>query len=69
MKVTHVLTLPFIQSVGDHRTWVVELTTRSMLGTSLVKVQRVVARRLVSTKVRATKSYHELVKNTTRSMP
>ena len=53
--------LPFIQSVGDHRTWMVEFTTRSVLGSSLVKVQRAVARRLVSTNARVTRRYNDLV--------
>ena len=61
LEITQLLMLPFIESVGDHRTWLVEFTTRSMLGTNLVKIQRAVARRLVSTNEKATNNYNSLV--------
>ena len=37
--ITQWLLLPWMESVGDHRTWIVETTLRSMLGPNLMKVQ------------------------------
>ena len=41
LEVTQLVMLPFIESVGDHRSWIIEFTTRSMLGPNLMKVSEV----------------------------
>ena len=62
IEVTQWLLLPWISSVGDHRTWVVELTLRSMLGPNLLRIQRSVGRRLVTTNYKALRSNNAVVK-------
>ena len=57
LEVTQLLLLPWISSVGDHRSWIVEFTTRSMLGPYLLCVQKTLGRRLVTT------NYKSLMKN------
>ena len=57
LEVTQWLMLPWMSSVGDHRTWIVELTLRSMFGPNLLRIQRSVGRRLV------TKNYRALCNN------
>ena len=52
--------LPFINSLGDHRSWIVEKTTRSMVGKSLYKIERPVLRRLVYC-LQVMKKYNEIV--------
>ena len=47
LEVTQLVMLPFTERVGDHRSWIIEFTTRSLLGPNLMKIQRTVARRLV----------------------
>ena len=39
IEVTQWLLLPWISSVGDHRTWIVEVSLRSMLGPYLLRIQ------------------------------
>ena len=48
VELTQLLMLPHIDSVGDHRSWVVELTPRSVLGPNLLKTQRSIGRRLIT---------------------
>ena len=48
LEVTQWLLLPWIASVGDHRTWIVELSLRSMLGPNLLRIQKSIGRRLVT---------------------
>ena len=62
LEITQLIMFPFMESVGDHRSWIVEFTTRSVLGVNLVKIQRSVGRRLVSTNEKATSRYNELVR-------
>ena len=45
--------LSFLDSTGDHRSWLVDVTTRSMLGPELLKIVRPPGRRLVSTQPRS----------------
>ena len=62
LEVTQLLMLPFIESVGDHRSWIIEFTTRSLLGPNLMKIQRSIARRLVMANKKSVARYNELVK-------
>ena len=52
--------LSFINSPGDHRSWIAEITTRSMLGKNLYKIERPAARRLVCCP-QVMKKYNEIV--------
>ena len=61
LEVTQLLMLPFIESVGGHRSWIIEFTTRSLLGPNLMKVQRSVARRLVMANKKSVERYNEIV--------
>ena len=62
VEVTQWLLLPWISSVGDHRTWIVEITLRSMLGPNLMKVQKSIARRLVTTNYKALRNNNAIVR-------
>ena len=62
LEITQLLVLPFMQSVGDHRSWIIEFTTRSILGPNLMRTQRSVARRLVTSNVMSTKRFNMMVK-------
>lgn len=62
VEITQWPMLPWIESVGDHRTWVVEITLRSMLGPNLMKVQRSIARRLVTTNYMALRNNNIMLK-------
>ena len=46
LEVTQLLQLPHLSSIGDHKTWIIEVTSRSVLGCNLLKIQRTVGRRL-----------------------
>ena len=63
LEITQLVMLPFIESVGDHRSWIIEFTTRSLLGPNLMKIQRTVARRLVMANKKSVVRYNELVHN------
>ena len=49
--------LSFLDSTGDHRSWLVDVTTRSMLGRDVLKVVRPPGRRLVSTQPSSVRRY------------
>ena len=61
LEITAFCMLSFLDSTGDHRSWLVELTTRSMLGRELLKIVRPPGRRLVSTQPRSVRRYNEMV--------
>ena len=61
VEITAFYMLSFLDSMGDHRGWLVEVTTRSMLGRELLKIVRPPGRRLVSTQPRSVESYNEIV--------
>ena len=61
LEITAFCMLSFLDSTGDHRSWLVELTTRSMLGRELLKIVRPPGRRLVSTQPRSAVRYNEIV--------
>ena len=62
IEVTQWLLLPWISSVGDHRTWIVEVSLRSMLGPNLLRIQRSVGRRLVTTNYKSLCSNNAIVR-------
>ena len=62
IEITQWLLLPWMESVGDHRTWIVEITLRSMPGPNLMKVQRSIACRLVTTNYKALRNNNIIVK-------
>ena len=62
LEVTQLLQLPHISSIGDHKTWIVEITTRSMLGCNLLKIQRTIGRRLTLSNHGAVTEFIRLVK-------
>ena len=55
--------LSVLDSTCDHRSWLLAVTTRSMLGYELLKIVRPPGRRLVTTQPRSVKTYTEIVKN------
>ena len=61
MEITAFYMLSFLDSTGDHRSWLVEVTARSMLGRELLKIVRPLGRRLVSTQPRSVERYNEIV--------
>ena len=62
LEVTQLLQLPHMSSIGDHKTWIVEITTRSLLGCNLLKIQRTVGRRLIMSNHGAVTEFIRLVK-------
>lgn len=61
VEIVNFAMLPFSQSPGDHRTFIVDISTRSMIGKFQYKIQRPVSRRLVTSNVRCTREYKRLV--------
>ena len=61
LEVTQLLQLPHMSSIGDHKTWIVEVTMRSLLGCNLLKIQRTVGRRLIMSNHDTVKEYNRLV--------
>ena len=53
--------LGFMESPGDHRSWLIEVTTTSMLGKDLLKIVRPPGRRLVTTQPKSVRKYNEIV--------
>ena len=62
LEVTQLLQLSHMCSVGDHKTWIVEITTRSLLGCNLLKIQRTVGRRLIMSNHGAVEEFNRLVR-------
>ena len=54
--------LPFINSPGNHRAWVIEASTRSMIGGHLQKIDRPAGRRLVMSNHKAVSRYTDIMK-------
>jgi len=53
--------LSFVESFGDHRNFVIDITTRSMIGEFAYKVQRPVSRRLVMAQQHCVDRYNRIV--------
>ena len=62
IEVTNFCMLPFINSPGDHRTWIIEVSTRLMIGEHLHNIEQPYGRRLVMSNHKAVKRYNEIVK-------
>ena len=58
IEVMNFCMLPFINSPGDHRAWIIEAFTRSMIGEHLHKIERPCGRRLVVSNHKAVKIYN-----------
>ena len=54
--------LPFINSPDNHRAWIIEASTRSMLGEHVHKIERLCGKRLVMSNHKAVKRYNKIVK-------
>ena len=63
LEVTQLLILPHFCSVGDHRSWVVELTTCSVLGPCRLRIQRTPGRRLVTKNYKALTRYNSIARS------
>ena len=61
VEVTAFCMLSFMENPGDHSSWLIEVTTRSMLGKDILKTVRPPGRMLVGTQPRAAKRYNKLV--------
>ena len=61
LEITAFCMLSFLDSTGDHRSWIVDVSTRPMLGKDLLKIVRPPGRRLVSTQPRSVRRYNEIV--------
>ncbi len=61
VEVVNLCMLPFYQSVGDHRNWIIDITTRSMLGEYLNKIVHPVSRRLVNSNHNSVTRYNAIV--------
>ena len=68
LEITQLLQLPHISSIGDHKTWIVEITTRSMMGCNLLKIQRTVGRRMTMSNYGAVKEFIRLPRRDARIM-
>ena len=62
MELPQLVMLPYIDSVGDHRSWVAELTTRSVLCPNLLKTQRSIGRRLITSNEMPVLRFNNIVK-------
>ena len=61
LEITAFCMVSFLDSTGDHRSWLVDVTTRSMLGRDVLKIVRPPGRRLVSTQPSSVRRYKEIV--------
>ena len=61
VEITSFCMLSFWDSTGDHRSWLLEVTTRSMMSRELLKIARPPGRRLASTQPRSVKTYNQIV--------
>ena len=62
MEVTSFCMLPFINSPGNPRAWVIEVSTRSIIGEHLRKIDRPAGRRVVMSNHKAMRRYNEIIK-------
>ena len=61
LEVTSLVLLPFNESIGDHRSTIVDISTRSAVGEQQYRIVRPEARRLSTRNKKATKKYLEYV--------
>ena len=62
LEVMSIMILPFDESIGDHRTMIIDISTRSAVGQQQYKIVRPEARRLVTKNKKATDKYLTFVK-------
>ena len=62
IEITNLCMLNFVDSPGDHRSLLLDVSTRSMLGEHLNKICRPVSRRLVTNQTKSVKRYNTTVK-------
>ena len=62
IEVTHFCMLPFINSPSDHIAWIIEASTRSMIGEYLHKIDRPCGMRLVISNHKAVSRYTDIVR-------
>ena len=63
LEIHSVMVLPFHESIGDHRTMLVDITTRSAVGEQQYKIVRPEARRLSTKNKKSTTKYLASVEN------
>jgi hypothetical protein len=63
LEIDSVMVLPFHESIGDHRTMIVDITTRSGVGKQQYKIVRPEARRLCTRNKKSTTKYLASVEN------
>ena len=61
IEITHIKLLNFLQSVGDHRSIILEFSTRSFVGTFANKIVKPVSRRLTTKNKTAMFTYNDTV--------
>ena len=61
VDITNFCMLPFTSSTGDHRAFIIEATTRSLIGQNLLKISRPAGRRLVMSQPQAVNRYNQIV--------
>ena len=61
VEITNFCMLPFIGSPGDHRAFVIEATTRSLIVQNQLKFSRPAGRRLVMSQPQAASRYSQIV--------
>ena len=57
LEITSTMQLSFHEGVGDHRTAIIDISSRSLIGKDLFKVVRQLARKLTSANPKAVKKY------------
>ncbi len=62
IEVLNVYMLPFLDSPGDHRAFIIDISTRSLLGEFRYKVYRPISRRLITSQQRSVDEYNRIVK-------
>ena len=63
IEVLNVCMLPFLDSPGDHRAFVIDISTRSLLSEFRYKVCRPVSRRLITSQQGLVNEYNRIVNN------
>ncbi len=61
IEVLNVCMLPFLDSPGDHRAFIIDISTRSLLGEFRYKVCRPISRRLITSQQRSVDVYNRIV--------
>jgi hypothetical protein len=62
VKIVNLAMLTFAESPGDHQLFVLDVSTRSLLGVYIYKVCRLVCRRLVTSQETPVKRYNAIIR-------